>query len=584
MRSLVFTAFVLLAIVSQIEAKDAHGRWRAPYEALLLSNPLAAGPENLAEARPIYAANCASCHGADGKGRTTIAAKLPVPITNLTNYLMDSVKEGEIFWVISYGIDNGMPAFEKNLSLTQRWQLVLYVRELRTVQRENEKARLGPYEWSLPPGFPHPNVPPDNLMTAQKVDLGRHLFYDKRLSLNQTQACASCHRQELAFTDGRARGVGSTGQIHPRGSMSLVNVAYAPVLTWANPNVRRLESQALVPMFGEDPIELGMNGKEELLILRLRKDSRYQKLFTAAFPGDTDPFTITNITRAIACFERTILSGDSPYDRYRRGEDAGAISDSAKRGEALFFSERLECFHCHGGFNLSTSIDYFDKGFAEIEFHNTGLYNLKGAFSYPKPNRGLYEFTRNPEDVGKFKPPTLRNIAITGPYMHDGSVKTLEDAIAHYSAGGRTIRKGLFNGIGAQNPNKSQFVKPFTLTNQEKQDLLNFLDSLTDKTLLTDRRLSNPWVTDVSQLGSAELRVALYGEVVTVYPDEDLIAPYHNEVRNMIRTIQPPNTMEFRVSDRQQLRTLGPDQEIPVSIQLQNQALILEKVQLIRRP
>src|SRR5690606_31493864 len=117
-----------------------------------------------------------------------------------------------------------------------------------------------------------------------------------------------------------------------------------------------------------------------------------------------------------------ILSGDSPYDRYRRGEDPEAISVEAKRGESLFFSEKLECFHCHGGLNLTATINYFGKGFAEVEFHNTGLYNIAGEFSYPPRNLGLFEFSRDPADVGKFKPPTLRNIAKTAPYMHDGSI------------------------------------------------------------------------------------------------------------------------------------------------------------------
>ena len=119
-----------------------------------------------------------------------------------------------------------------------------------------EREKLGPYEWNLPPGFPLPNVPADNPMTKEKVALGRYLFYDKRLSLNQTQSCATCHRQERAFTDGRGRGLGSTGELHPRGPMSLVNVAYSPVLTWANPLMRTLEAQALVPLFGENPWNL----------------------------------------------------------------------------------------------------------------------------------------------------------------------------------------------------------------------------------------------------------------------------------------------------------------------------------------
>ena len=143
----------------------------------------------------------------------------------------------------------------------------------------------GAYRWQLPPGFPQPRVPADNPMSEAKVELGRYLFYDKRLSFNQKQSCASCHQQALAFTDGRARAVGSTGEIHPRSSMTLVNVAYVPALTWANPTLTHLEAQALVPMFGDHPVELGMKGREDRLLERVKKVPEYQRLFPAAFPG-----------------------------------------------------------------------------------------------------------------------------------------------------------------------------------------------------------------------------------------------------------------------------------------------------------
>jgi mono/diheme cytochrome c family protein len=273
-------------------AHDAHGHSTAPPEARLLKSPVPATAEHAAAAQPVYEQYCAGCHGADGKARTPAAGRLPVRPTDLTGYLMESMRDGEIFWVIGNGAGQSMPPFAGQLDETERWELVHYVRGLRLVQRAAERAKLGPYEWNLPPGFPLPNVPAENPMTKEKVELGRYLFYDKRLSLNQTQSCATCHRQEKAFTDGRARGLGSTGQLHPRGPMSLVNVAYSPVLTWGNPLMRTLEAQALVPLFGENPIELGMTGKEDLLLQRLKSDARYQKLFAAAFrPKPTDsPF------------------------------------------------------------------------------------------------------------------------------------------------------------------------------------------------------------------------------------------------------------------------------------------------------
>ncbi|HSP81035.1 MAG TPA: cytochrome c peroxidase, partial [Myxococcaceae bacterium] len=207
--------------------------------------------------------------------------------------------------------------------------------------------REAPYEWKLPAGFPEPAVPEDNPMSEAKVELGRLLFYDVRLSENGTQSCASCHEQARAFTDGRTTALGSTGEHHRRNSMSLTNVAYASSLTWANPHFQTLEGQALVPIFGEDPVELGMAGKEDVLLQRLAEDARYPGLFAAAFPEEKAPISMTSVVRAIAAFERTLISGNSPYDRYVLGGEVEAMSESAKRGMDLFFSERLECFHCH---------------------------------------------------------------------------------------------------------------------------------------------------------------------------------------------------------------------------------------------
>jgi hypothetical protein len=154
------------------------------------------------------------------------------------------------------------------------------------------------FDWQLRPGFPLPVVPPDNPMTAEKVELGRHLFYDQRLSVNGKQSCAGCHRQGLAFTDGLAHAKGTTGAIHPRSSMSLVNVAYAPSLTWANPKLDALEPQALVPMLGTDPVELGLHGLETKVMRKLRSDATYRKLFALAFPGTTPVFR--EVTMALA--------------------------------------------------------------------------------------------------------------------------------------------------------------------------------------------------------------------------------------------------------------------------------------------
>ena len=320
-------------------------------------------------------------------------------------------------------------------------------------------------------------IPVDNPLSDAKVSLGRHLFYDKRMSVNGQQSCATCHRQEYAFTDRRAQAQGATGQLHPRGSMSLVNVAYVPFLTWANPSITSLEDQALIPMLGEEPIELGLKGHEQEFLNTVRHDPIYQALFPQAFPGAADPYTIPNVTKAIAAFERTIISMRSPYDRYRWGGDSSAISDAAKRGEILFFSsERARCFQCHAGWNFSGPIQFEGGEKPGLGFFNTGV------AAYTPPNRGLFEQTSKTEDMGKFRAPSLRNIAVTAPYMHDGSLATLEQVIDHYTAGGKF-----------DHPNKSHILRRLNLTGTDKGDLIEFLKSLTDEEALHDPRWSNPW-------------------------------------------------------------------------------------------
>ena len=347
------------------------------------------------------------------------------------------------------------------------------------------------FAFDLPAGFPEPRVPEDNPMSVEKVALGRMLFYDTLLSGNETQSCASCHEQSSAFTDGLTVAVGSTGEMHPRNSMSLANVAYAGTLTWANPILDELEEQALVPMFGEDPVELGGEGTQ--LTARLTNHASYPDMFAESFPEDADPVSVGNVVKAIGAFQRTMISGDSPYDQYLRTRDEEAFGASALRGLNLFFSEKFECFHCHGGFNLSQSVDHEGNAVDQTAFFNNGLYNIDGAGAYPEPNVGLIEFTQTPTDMGRFKPPTLRNIAVTAPYMHDGSIATLDEVLDHYAAGGRTIANGPNAGDGSTSPLKDGFIVGFTLSEQERQDLLAFLNSLTDASFLQREDLSSPF-------------------------------------------------------------------------------------------
>ncbi len=345
------------------------------------------------------------------------------------------------------------------------------------------------YAWALPAGFPMPAVPADNPMSAPKVELGRRLFYDVRLSGNQTTSCASCHVQELAFTDGRARGLGSTGALHPRGPQQLANLAWFRAFTWANSVVPSLEAQALVPMTGQDPVELGISGMDETVAARLEADPAYLPLFRASFPGEVQLVTFPNITKALAAFERTLVSGNSPYDRYQRG-DATALSAPARRGMDLFFSDRIGCAKCHSGFGFTDAAGAPGEAGNPFPFHNIGLYDLDGRGAYPADGTGLMALTSRPEDMGRFRTPPLRNVAVTAPFMHDGSVATLSEVIDIFSAGGRARMQ-----TGVPSPLQSPLVQGFTITAGEKADLLAFLQALTDEEFLRDPRFSDPFTS-----------------------------------------------------------------------------------------
>jgi cytochrome c peroxidase len=311
----------------------------------------------------------------------------------------------------------------------------------------------------LPRWFPVPTVPADNPLTDAKVELGRFLFYDPQLSGNGTVACATCHQQMLAFTDGLPRALGSTGGVHPHSSMSLANVVYNASYGWDD---RRssLEAQMDVPMNNETPIEMGLKGNEAEVLGRFSIDRAYGERFRRAFPDEQAPVTLPNIVKAIASFERVLVSADSAFDRYLYLDDQNGISLSAKRGATLFFSERLKCSECHGSVNISgpTIFSGAKPSDPDAFFHDTGV--------SPQP--------------AKFRAPTLRNIAVTAPYMHDGSMATLRDVIAHYAAGGRNQRP------------KSDRVRGFAISSSETDDLVAFLESLTDYRFLTNPEFSNP--------------------------------------------------------------------------------------------
>lgn len=310
-----------------------------------------------------------------------------------------------------------------------------------------EDALDEPYELDLPPGFAPFAIPTDNQLTVKRVALGKMLFFDKALSRDSSVSCGSCHFQAHAFSDVVSISTGIEGRKGMRNSPPLFNLGYHPYF-FADGGVPTLELQVLAPV--QDPNE--MDHEFPFAVARMAQKPQYQELAKIAYGRSFDAFVLT---RSIAAFQRTLVSGNSAYDRYMQGQ-SNAISESAKRGLQLLQSERLGCTGCHSGTN-----------FTDYSFKNNGLY-----VAYP--DSGRMRVTALAQDRDKFKVPSLRNIALTAPYMHDGSIATLEQVIAHYNSG------------GASNPQKDSRIKPLQLTTQEQADLLEFLNTLTDYDFITN--------------------------------------------------------------------------------------------------
>jgi cytochrome c peroxidase len=298
----------------------------------------------------------------------------------------------------------------------------------------------------IPKGFPPISFPADNGFTHERWALGKQLFFDKQLSKNNTISCASCHRQHVAFSDDVALSVGDNNAVGTNNTPTLANVAYHPYYTRAG-GVPTLEMQILVPIQEHNEFNTNMIDVVE----KLKQNSTYQILAKTAYNREIDAFVIT---RAIATFERSLISGNSRFDDFYYEGNKTALNESEQRGFSLFTSSKTNCSSCHSGFD-----------FTNYAFENNGLY-----ITYA--DSGRMKFTKLPEDRAKFKIPTLRNIAVTAPYMHDGSFNTLKEVIEHYNNGGK-------NHI-----NKSNLIRPLALTEQEKQDIINFLHSLTDNTFI----------------------------------------------------------------------------------------------------
>jgi cytochrome c peroxidase len=303
-----------------------------------------------------------------------------------------------------------------------------------------------PYDWRLPRGFPTPAVPADNPMSAVKVTLGRRLFFDPRLSVTGKHSCASCHDPAKAYSDGRALAVGATGETLAHSAMSLINVAYNISYGWTQPELQSLEAQMLQPLLNEHPVELGLSGRQASLSDLLAAEPTYRAAFAEAFPGEARPVSFTNIVKAIATFERTLIYGSSPFDRYVFNGDHAALSAQAKRGMQLFYSSKAGCGSCHSGLNFA------------------------GNWRDAQGETGKAGFADNGTSEHPMRVPTLRNIALTAPYMHDGRFATLDAVLDHYAH------------IAQQRPGDPR-LSSFNLSADERADLIAFLETLTDPDL-----------------------------------------------------------------------------------------------------
>lgn len=310
-----------------------------------------------------------------------------------------------------------------------------------------------PINVPVPLGLPPVPVPDDNPMTRQSVALGRALFYDKRLSFNNSMSCSSCHNPLLNFTDGHPHSLGVGGKTGIRNAPTVLNAAYQRFQFWDG-RARTLEEQVGGPM--ANPIE--MNQPHEVAVSKLNTDPVLKQRFEEAFgPG---PITLGKIEQAIASFERTLISGNSAFDRYQYGGDRKALTPAAIRGLAVFLDPaKGNCASCH---TISSKFAMFTDGL----FHNLGVgVNDQGELK----DLGRYTETKNDMDKGAFETPSLRNVAETAPYMHDGSLKTLKEVVDFYAGGGNS------------NPYIDKRIPAIKLTGRDRLDLVEFLKSLSSE-------------------------------------------------------------------------------------------------------
>jgi cytochrome c peroxidase len=313
------------------------------------------------------------------------------------------------------------------------------------------------------------------------VELGRHLFFDAKLSVNNTRSCGTCHNPSMAFTDGYKRSIGAYADVLQRNTLPLFNLQNQQYFTAADSSLHAVHEQMNNPLFSTNPIEMGLRNDDIAGI----KNALANKWYSQQLKVLNAEANIETVKKAIASFVLQIQSYNSAYDNYLAG-DSNALTASQKAGKVLFFSNKTNCYSCHGGKNFNIPDTNLNSN-----YFNTGLYNINN--SYPVFDIGLAELTKNEKDNGKYKVSTLRNLIFTAPYYHDGSAANLNDVIDAYAAGGRNITTGEYKGKGALHKNKHPLIKGFAISANEKIDLINFLYALTDSSLVENPHYKNPF-------------------------------------------------------------------------------------------
>ena len=342
--------------------------------------------------------------------------------------------------------------------------------------------------FETPTGLPEMTWPADNAYSVAKAELGRHLFYDMQLSLTGERSCGVCHDPLRGFTDGFVVSIGLYQESVDRNALSLLNVGYRTQLSWRDPELTSIETQNLIPLMGDDPVEMGID--EETLEARMRASEIYPVLFESAY--GPDEVTFNNALKALGTFQRTIVGGNTSYDAWLDG-DTWRLSATAQRGLDLLNSPDFGCYRCHGGTFFESPTDENGVVTDTHSYANNGLYNLDGKGSLPSKEQGLIETTGNADDMGKFRVPSLRGVLNSGPWMHDGSFLSVEDILDMYARGGRLFEDGEFEGDGALSPFKSPLVTGFDMSIREKEDIMAFFAALSDSDAPIRENLQTPF-------------------------------------------------------------------------------------------